>query len=248
MERKTCITTILLLIIISFTIQANFNRRKDIYEAFVRGDMNKWMSIITEMEKTPGSWTKDQKLELTEYYYGLAAYHIGEKNYKSAKIIINKADVILDQLLKSDPKNATILAYKGSFTAYKISLDKIKVVVLGKESLKYLNEAYKYDPNNIQALTDKGHALFNAPKLFGGDKNEAIIFFLKSIALLEKNNLSSQNWFYLNNIVQAAKAYTETGQFEKAKQLYLKLLQKEPNFGWVKNELYPELLKTMGNR
>ena len=247
MERKTCIATILLLIIMSFTIQANFNRQKDIYDAFVKGDMNKWMSIIIEMEKTPGIRTKEQKLELTEYYYGLAAYQISKKNYKSAKITINKAELLLDLLLKSDPKNATILAYKGSFTAYKISLDKIKVVVLGKESLKYLDEAYKYDPNNIQALTDKGHALFNAPKLFGGDKNEAIRFFLKSIALIEKNNMTNQNWIYLNNIVQAAKAYTETGQREKARQLYLKVLQKEPNFGWVKNELYPELIKTMAN-
>lgn len=231
----------------SFSIQANFNRQKEIYNAFVKGDMIKWMYIITEMEKTPGIRTKEQKLELTEYYYGLAAYQISKKNYKSAKITINKADVILDQMLKADKKNATVLAYKGSFTAYKISLDKIKVIVLGKESMKYLDEAYMFDPNNIQALTDKGHAFFNAPKLFGGDKNEAIKFFLKSIDLLEKNNLTSQNWIYLNNIIQTAKAYTEIGQLEKARQLYLKVLQKEPNFGWVKNELYPELLKKMAN-
>jgi tetratricopeptide (TPR) repeat protein len=64
---------------------------------------------------------------------------------------------------------------------------------------------------------------------------------------MEKTNRVTDNWFYLNTLVQTAKAYTEIGQLEKAKPIYEKALQKEPALNWVKKELYPELLKNIAN-
>jgi len=81
--------------------------------------------------------------------------------------------------------------------------------------------------------------------MFGGDKAEAIKLYQKSIVLMEKSNLSTNNWFYLNTLIILAKAYISIDQYNNAKLLYEKALRKEPDFIWVKKVLYPRLLKQM---
>ena len=245
MKRNNGLLTLFLLL--SLFSMAETNRHKEIYHAYISGDISRWISVVREMEGDANIRTVGQKLELIEYYYGLAGNYLGHKNDKMARITIQKADVILDKLLKIAPKNATVHAYKGSFTGYKISLDKYKAITLGAESLKYINEAYLLDPLDPQALTDKGNALYHAPGIFGGNKTEAINFFLKSIAQMEKSNRATDNWFYLNTLVQTAKAYIAINQPDKARLIYEKALRKEPDFLWVRNKLYPELLKSTTN-
>ena len=126
------------------------SRQKEIYHAYISGNMTQWATVVKDMENDATIKTVDQKLELIGYYYGLTAYYIGRGNEKMARKIILKADTQLDKLLRIAPKNATLYAFKCSFTGYKISLDKYKVVTLGHESLKYINEAYLLDPSDIQ--------------------------------------------------------------------------------------------------
>jgi len=221
------------------------SRRQQIYDAYVSGNMDKWVSIVQEIEKDESIRTVSQKLELVEYYYGLAPFYIDTKNEKMARATIVKANILLDKLLKIAPKNPTVQAFKGAFIGLSISLDKLKVLTLGPESLKHINLAYGIDPSNIQALTDKANAYFHAPRMFGGDKAEAIKLYQKSIVLMEKSNLSTNNWFYLNTLIILAKAYISIDQYNNAKLLYEKALRKEPDFIWVKKVLYPRLLKQM---
>jgi tetratricopeptide (TPR) repeat protein len=242
MERKTCVIAVLLLLSIS-AIQGNNNYKLDIYNAYVNGDMNKWAQIVKSIENSGTAKTTEQNLELIEYYYGLTAYLIGTKKEKQAKVIISKADLILNKLIKANPKNATINAFKGSFTAFKIAIDKYKVVVLGTESMKYLNQAYKLNPNDIQANIDKGNALFHAPGFAAGDKNEALKLFNNAILLMEKTNKDDKNWLYLNVLVQTAQAYSDIDKKDIAIKILEKALKKEPAFTWIKDEIYPEILK-----
>ena len=99
------------------------------------------------------------------------------------------------------------------------------------------------DPQNVQALIDKGNILFYSPGLFGGDKEEALKYYLKGSRMLEKNRDTDQNWVYLNLLTVIAMAYEKTDQPEQAKQICVKLLHKEPNYRWIKDVYYPQLLE-----
>ena len=60
---------------------------------------------------------------------------------------------------------------------------------------------------------------------------------------MESNeNFAQQNWNYLSLLTSIAKAYEVTGRKAMAKLYYEKILKIEPNFMWVKNELYPKIL------
>lgn len=209
-----------------------------IYDAYISGQMDKWSQIISSMESEKLT-NADDKLELIAYYYGQTGYLIGSKQKAQAKNNIAKAEVLIDEVLQAEPSNATALAFKGAFLAYQISINKLKAPIKGPLSMNYIKMAYEADPNNIQALSDRGNMLYYAPTLFGGNKQQGIAYIERAIDAIEKRKLTLKNWHYLNLLVTLAWFRTETGENDAARAIYKKLLEIEPNFKWVRQELYP---------
>lgn len=229
---------IFLIVFLSANAQSGY--KPIIYKAYVDGDMHKWASVIYTIEKDNPTST-DKKLELVSYYYGYIGYLLGTKKYETAQKYMTKGEKMIEDLLKVAPKNATLYAFKGSFIGFRIGISHFKAITLGSESSANVNKAYQLDPQNIQAIVDKGNALYHTPKLFGGDKKESLKLFLKGAKLLEANHHTEDNWFYLNVLTLVARNYESLEQYEQAKQTYEKILHFEPDYKWVKNELYPAL-------
>jgi tetratricopeptide (TPR) repeat protein len=233
---------ILLLSSFATIVFAETSYKNSIYNAFINHDIDKWAAIIHTIETNHPPVTVEKKLELIDYYYGYIGYLIGKKQYGNTEKYIIRAEKLIQQVLNVSPKNATAYSYKGSFTGYRIAVNKSKAVFLGPQSSADINKACELDPNNVQAIIDKGNLLYYSPVCFGGDKKEALKYFLKGVRLIEKNNDTCQNWEYLNLLTIIAKVYERLGQNEQAKQTYEKILRHEPDFYWVKTELYPKFL------
>ncbi len=93
-----------------------------------------------------------------------------------------------------------------------------------------------------------GRKVNHAPVMFGGDKEEGLIFFEKAITQMEATQGATvNNWFYSNLLTLLARYYEERKEYVKAGETYRKILRVEPNFTWVKNELYPEFQKKHPN-
>jgi len=238
-SRPTIYKIILPLILIVITMQAHAESpyKKSIYNAFITHDMGKWESAIHSMETSEPMSTVDQKLELISYYYGYIGWMIGKKQFTKAEMFIPKGEKLINDVLKVSPKNATAYSFKGSFLGFKIGIDKCKALFLGSDSKNCINKAMALDPLNVQAIVDKGNLLYYAPYLLGGDKKEALNYFLKGAALMEKNNDTYQNWAYLNLLTMIANAYEKTDRLGEAKLTYEKIMRNEPDIKWVKNGL-----------
>ncbi|ADQ78226.1 hypothetical protein Palpr_0064 [Paludibacter propionicigenes WB4] len=235
------------LIAISFlfvaqTTSAQSANQKIIYKAYINSDMTSWANTIHSIETNTPPASIDQKLELINFYYGYVGYLIGQKKNGLAKKEISAAQKIINDVLKNSPNNATAMAFKGSFKGFEMSINKLKSISLGSESLSCISKAYNTDPRNVQAVTDKANALFQAPALFGGDKNEAIKVYLKAINLIESSKSADQNWLYLHILITLGKIYEKQNNLSAAKMIYEKALHKEPAFRLVKENLYPALL------
>lgn len=238
--------TISLSLISSITLYSAENtNKKAIYAAYINKDMNKWAAVIQDIETKSPPKTIDLKLELISYYYGYTAFIIGMKKYDEAEKLIAKANLIINEVIKHSPKNATALSYKGSFIGYKIGVSKFKAIYLGQESLNNVENALEIDPHNIQANIDRGNIYYYSPKLFGGNKAEALKYYIKATKLIETQKATDYNWLYLNLLTNTALALEKTNDLIQAKQIYEKILKKEPSFHWVKNELYPKLLNKL---
>lgn len=216
-------------------------RKQRIYEAYINGNRAQWIQVVNEMERSSEPKTLSWKLELTEYYYGMVGYYIGMKRNDLAAPILTKSNALVESVLREHPGNATAMAYKGSLTAFKISLNRMKVMILGKESLKWMEKSLTADPDNVQALFDRGNAYVHAPVLFGGDVEQGILMYRKAMSLIEKRNQLKDNWLYLHLLVTTADACKRSGHPEKARPYYERALQVEPRFRLVKEVLLPTL-------
>lgn len=236
----------LLLVTLAPEIYPETPYKRNFYNAFINREMYKWGSIIQTIETGKSSLTVDQKLELINYYYGYVGHLIGKKQYEEAEDMIARGEKLIQQVLKVAPDNATACSFKGSFLGFRMGISRFKVFSLSHESLEDINRAYELDPRNVQALIDKGNILFYSPSVFGGDKEEALKYYLKGSAILENKRDTDQNWVYLNLLTTIALAYDKTDRPKDAKIICEKILRKEPNYKWVKDILYPRILeKTM---
>ncbi len=220
------------------------NSRDDrVYNAYINGNMKEWHRVIEEMENTETLTGNGNKLQLIGYYYGYIGYLLGTEKTDKALEEIVKGMAWIDQVVSTDPANATAYAYKGAFLGFRMASGNFRAMYLGPKSDANIDKAYGLDPDNIQAIIEKGNALYYAPWLFGGNKDKAMEFYERAIRKFESGNKTHKNWLYLNTMANLARTYARDEQYIKAGMVYRKILQREPDFQWVKEELYPSLLK-----
>lgn len=232
------------IIVCLFLTTNAFAQKADINQSFISGRMDKWeVAMNTLAVKT--SLSNQQKLELVSYYYGYIGYSLGIKNKDKAKIYIEKGDAIIDDLIATYP-TAEAYAFKGAFVGFRIGLNPLKAPFLGQSSNTYVNKALAINPSSIQANIEKANILYYSPSAFGGDKTEAKRYYNKAISLFESNpKLTPDNWLYLNLLTKVAQINTDEKKYNNAKIIYEKILKLKPNYLYVKNELYPQLLKKL---
>jgi tetratricopeptide (TPR) repeat protein len=247
MERKKCfryLTLVWFYLFITGSLPAQEDPKVTIYRAYVSDRMDEWERILTDMAGRKAILGDDQLIDLVNYYYGYVGWAIGQGMDRKAKETIDEADLLIDELLGKYPGMSDLYAYKGAFLGFRIGLNKIKAVVLGPESMKHINHAVEIGPDRPQGWIEKGNALYYMPKVFGGSKEKALEAYQQAIRLMEKDpGMISGNWMYLNVLTILGQSYEMTGHLQKAKTTYEKVLQIEPGFTYMRDELYPAFLK-----
>ena len=215
------------------------------YHAYVSGDMKPWPGYIDVLERKYNYNSSPEILyDIVKAYYGYVAFLIGIEDYKEAHEFMDLAEKYLEKLKEQNSYRAEAKAFQGAFIAFEIGMNKAKAVYLGPQSMKNINQALELEPNNHNALIEKGNAEFHMPRMFGGSYVKAAEYFRRAVNSLEQSgNDLSCNWLYMNALAWLAQSYDKAGNIEKAKETYQKILKLEPDFQWVADELYPEFRK-----
>jgi len=241
MERKNYLTLTILLLFGFLSIYAS--NKTEIYKAYISNDMNLWKKTIDEMDQQK-SKSNDVRLELLNYQYGYIAWCIGNKKSETAESYIELGEKNIQVLEKTNGYASFVNSYKSAFYGYKIGLNKLKAPFIGPKSVECAKMAMKQDANNPYGYIQYANSQFYMPAVFGGSKKIALDYYTKAKNLMEINHQKIiQDWNYLSLLSMIAKTYTELKNFNQAKLCYEKILKIEPDFLWVKNELYPDLLK-----
>ena len=244
MERKTSYLIIILLA--PFLVSASYKTR--IYQAYISNNMQAWQTAMDEMENKKTS-ENAYLAELLNYQYGYIGYCLGVDEDKAAEKYLDLAEDNLDKLEDQRYSPGTIAAYRCAFYGYKIGLSPMKAPFLGPKSIKAGEEAIKTDPQNPLGFVQLGNAQFHMPAVFGGSKKEAIEYFQKAEKLMEAKPETwvNGNWNYLSLLTKIGQSYEEMKEYKQAEIYYRKALSAEPGFKWVKDELLPNLEKTMND-
>lgn len=219
-----------------------------IYRGFIHGNMASWKNVIDSIDALRNK-TNIQLLELINYQYGFIGYSLGKKNNEQAEKYLKAAKANLKTLEAQNYELSTLYAYKAAFVGFDIGLSPLKAPFIGPNCMEYAQKSLKLNPNNELAILQVGNVSYYAPKVFGGSKTEAIKHYTHALKVMEaKPNMHIKDWNYLNLLAVLIIAHSELKQHETARKYCVKALAVEPNFHWVKNNLYPKVLKNINNK
>lgn len=221
-------------------IYASAQEKEAIYRSYISNDMATWRNTIDAMHEESNK-SNLRELELLNYEYGYVGWSIGDKRKSEAKLYLNRC---MDRLVKLRNENyrvSVLDAYESAFLGFQIGLANLKAPRLGPRSLDFAKRSVEHDDNNALGFIQLGNIYFFMPPLFGGSKERAIEYYLRAEQLMAADGKG--DWNYLALLVQIAGAFEDKGEIDKANSFYLKSLYYEPNFSWVKDELYPSFTK-----
>lgn len=236
----------IILFLLSFWFtETSASYRSEIYEAYIHNQMDRWKSVIDRMQAEADK-SNSLRIELVNYQYGYIGYCIWMDKIDEAGKYLDLAIESIDLLEKSGWDPSTIYAYRSAFISFRMSITKTINPLLGMECIQAARSAVELCKDNYFAHVQLGNVRFYAPSVFGGSKKEALEYFLKAKELMERNpeNLTG-NWNYLSLLIVIGQTYDYLDDYPSARMVYEMILDLEPDFIYVRNELYPRLLNKM---
>jgi tetratricopeptide (TPR) repeat protein len=219
--------------------------KEQVYTAYITNRMEGWKAVIDRMESA-GTKSDEELIELVNYEYGYIGYCLGFDKKEEGKKYFEKVMVNIEKLRKSGYKPSLVNAYLSAFYGFRISFNKLSAPVSGIRGMEHAEKAIELDPGNYLGYVQYGNGKFYMPAAFGGSKKEALEYLLKARSILEKNPSALKNdWNYLSLLVLIGQTYTYIDDYESAKKMYDTILLIEPRFIYVKDMLYPALMKKM---
>jgi len=244
---KVLVHNIIIFILLSNSLQLNTSYRAEIYSAYVNNKMDLWRNVIDRMDTIPEK-SNDLLLELVNYQYGYIGYCTGFDKKEEAKKYLDLAQRNIEILEKCNFNLSVINSYKAAFYGFRIGLNPISAPVNGFRSIDCAKMALSLDSANYLAYVQYGNMKFYMPSALGGSKKVALEYYLKARDLLERETDSiTGNWNYLSLLVVLGQTYTYLNDYLSAQKVYDNILKIEPEFLYVKDDLYPKLLKKMEN-
>jgi tetratricopeptide (TPR) repeat protein len=228
-----------------FAISLRATTREDIYHCYLNNRMPVWKNIIDQLNSQPEK-SNELLLELVNYQYGYIDWCLTNNRKDEALVYLKLAEENVKFLEAKKFERSTICAYKAAFYGYHIAINKFLAPFFGPKSSSYANQAIELDPNQPFGYIQLGNVKFHSPSIMGGSKTEAISYYLKAKTIMERNKDEiCGDWNYLSLLSIIAKAYESMSNMPKAKLMYEEILKFEPGFTWVRDEVYPQLLKKL---
>ncbi|HAF27500.1 MAG TPA: hypothetical protein DCG75_00490 [Bacteroidales bacterium] len=243
--KKSIIFLTILLISKSFAFSSGIKEAKEkLYDAYISGDNKEWLDVMNDLEKSLQKTDNIFTLfELTKSQYGYMGLLVDRGQFEKAKAILPKAELNVESLLNYNDDWADANGLKAGIYGFKIMLYPNLVILNGPKGKGYLNKATSLDDITPSVFVEMANYKYHTPSLLGGNIDEAIQYYQYAIKLFELTNQSENNWQYINTLVWLAISLDKKGKSTEAKEVLRKLLVHEPDFDWVKNDLYPKILR-----
>ncbi len=219
--------------------------RSVVYNAYINNNMDRWQSVMERMNSLEDK-NNNLILELVNYQYGYIGYCLRLNKKKEAREYLDFLQENISLLEKQHFRLSTINAYKSAICGFRMELNILTVPFNGIQSIRYAKLALELDSNNYLAYIQNGNVQIHMPASAGGSMKLGLDNYFKAREILEKDpDNIKENWNYINLLIDIAQTYCFLKDFLSAKDVYDYILQLEPDFIYVRDDLYPDLLKKM---
>jgi len=242
LKQKLQLLVILLAMLVSSQTIAQSNLIEMEYGAYLKVSKTLWKTVV---EKRENAYSKSKEpsdlFKLASAQHGLLAATMADKDEDLFNKYLDDTKENLEELIDMEFNTAESKALLSAVYGLEMGYSSWKGIYLGSKSSGLIDNALNKDKNSpIVWLVYANSKLFT-PAMFGGDKKEAIKAYAKAVSLFENENEHQNNWRYLDALAWLGQAYEQTEQPDKAREVYEKALEVEPDFIWVKHALLPKL-------
>ena len=185
----------------------------------------------------------------------LLQYHVAYAEYRLMTYLLNRekdrfdpvADKAVDRLesiLRRKPDWSEAQALLSAIHGLQIAKNWTRALTLGPKANSLAQQATGNDPENPRAWLMHAAQKLNTPRMFGGSIDEALNAYKKSVELFENRgeyDPLKPSWGYTDALVWLGITYERLDRDEDALAVFEKVLDIEPEYGWVKYTLLPAL-------
>ena len=170
--------------------------RSSTYQAYLDSNIDKWETALNEDQVKPLSL--ESQYDRAIAIFGYAGLCIDSKEKKRAKAYVHELHDITSELLNQQPQNPKIMGIHAASLGFKLIYQPHKMMKLGHQSVRLMEAARKIDDRCPEVLVQLGNQSWVMPRVFGGDKEEAMHYYRLAITHLEKNQEQIvENWHYI---------------------------------------------------
>ena len=190
----------------------------------------------------------------------LPLYYMTFIDYKLLEISLRQpGDSLFNKYYDGAEKNALLISENkewesegktllASVYMMRIAKSPMSAVSLAPKIGELLEDAVNCNPANPRPYLIIGMMKYNTPKMYGGSYDIAAENLRKAVSLYEKHDTTftlQPSWGYLEALTWLGRSLEQQVNFESAKFMYQKVLSIQPQYGWVKYYLLPNLEKKM---
>lgn len=172
--------------------------------------------------------------------YRLITFCLSSKMNEEAEKFLAEAKKYLEKAMTVDPSFGEACALYGYLLGFEIALHPERAMTLGLSIADYFSRASAKEPENPRIHLLQGISLFYTPQEYGGGADRAVSPLTKAVDLFEREVITDPfkpSWGKEEALTYLAMAYKQKKDNEKARELLMKALQVNPDFGFARREL-----------
>ncbi|MEP5611280.1 MAG: tetratricopeptide repeat protein [Cyclobacteriaceae bacterium] len=223
--------SILLLAVASISVGQTLDEIQ--YGAYIKSSKVMWDRAITVADTKHGS----QSFEKAMAMYGLLNSTMATKDEATFDDNVDQTVDLFKNIIEEKPDwgepKAVLSAIYGLVMAY----SPMKGMLYGSKSSSLVADALKDQDDSPLVHKVAGGSKLYTPEMFGGNPEEAVKEFERTVSLYEQKGSTENNWLYLESLINLSMAYMKTEKMPLAKETLNKALKIEPEYGWAQSML-----------
>jgi tetratricopeptide (TPR) repeat protein len=180
-----------------------------------------------------------------EYYIALADFRLivlalNSSDPAGADRNLVEGERYLESAMRHDPSFGEAFALYGYFLGLEIAVHPDRAMTLGMKSYQYFAQAEEKSPADPRVHLLRGEYTLYVPEAYGGGPDRALPFLEKAEGLFGREVAGDPlkpDWGKDELYVYLGLAYRRKNDPGKAREMLMKALAVNPDFGWAKAEL-----------
>lgn len=224
--------------------ELNENVQK-IHAAYFQNDIKQYMEVHSFLERLIEI---EPANDLAKYYSAYVEYRLYASKQATNNSFVEKfyepAVKTCKELIETGKMLDEAKTILAALYVMRLAKNPMEAMALSPQIHSLLGEAESINPSNPRIHIIRGIMVMNTPPMFGGGTEKGMDSFKKAISLFESNkneNNNLPNWGYEESHAWLGIGYQRINNMEKAKEIFIKVLELKPDFGWVKFKLLPSI-------